>query len=253
MRNWTTIAMLPLMLATATGCSGADKADGGRDGASSESRPADSGPAATKSFALSGFTGVDVAGPYDVTIRRGDSFAISAKGPQAELDQLEVEVDGSTLSIGRKRSSWSFRDHDDVDITITMPRLSAVELAGSGSIDVDSVDGDAVEAAVTGSGELKIAKLTAASVKLAMSGSGDLEVAGGKVGSGDIGVTGSGDIDADGLVADTLDVSVTGSGNVEAQATASADVRVIGSGDVKIGGGAKCSTSKTGSGNVTCN
>jgi hypothetical protein len=246
------MAILPLMLATATGCSGADKAEGSHDG-SGEARPADTGPATTKSFALTGFTDVEAAGPYDVTIRRGDSFSVSAKGPQAELDQLEIEVDGSTLSIGRKRSSWSFRDHDDVDITITMPRLSAVELAGSGSIDADSVDGDAVEAAVIGSGELKVAKLTATSATLTMSGSGELEVKGGKVGSGDISVTGSGDIDADGLVADTLDVSVTGSGDVEAQATANADVRVLGSGDVKIGGGAKCSTSKTGSGNVTCN
>lgn len=251
MRNWT-MAILPLMLATATGCSGADRADGSHDGAGSESRPVDTGPAATKSFALSGFIGVEAAGPYDVTIRRGDNFSISAKGPQAELDQLEVEVDGSTLSIGRKRSGWSFRDHDDVDITITMPKLSMVKLTGSGSIEADSVDGDAVEAAVTGSGELKVAKLTGMSATLTMSGSGELEVKGGKVGSGDISITGSGDIDADGLVADTLDVSVTGSGNVEAQATANADVRVLGSGDVKIGGGAKCLTSKTGSGDVTC-
>jgi hypothetical protein len=246
------MAILPLMLATATGCSGADKAEGSHDG-SGEARPADTGPATTKSFALTGFTDVEAAGPYDVTIRRGDSFSVSAKGPQAELDQLEIEVDGSTLSIGRKRSSWSFRDHDDVDITITMPKLSKVELTGSGSIEADSVDGDAVEAAVTGSGELKVAKLTATSATLTMSGSGELEVKGGKVGSGDISVTGSGDIDADGLVADTLDVSVTGSGDVEAQATANADVRVLGSGDVKIVGGGKCSTSKTGSGTVTCN
>lgn len=249
MRNWTTMTLLPLMLATAAGCSGGEKAG---DGQRTESRPANSGPAASKSFALNGFTGVEAAGPYDVTIRRGDNFAITAKGPQAELDQLEIEVDGPTLLIRRKQSSWSFRDRDDVDIMITTPRLGAVKLTGSGSVKVDSLEGDAVEAAVTGAGELKIAKLTGTSAKLDMSGSGDLDVEGGKVRSGEISLTGSGDIDADGLVADTLNVSVTGSGDVEAQATLRADVRLLGSGDVKIGGGARCSTSKTGSGTVTC-
>src|SRR3546814_13821821 len=70
------------------------------------------------------------------------SFAISAARRQAELDQLEIETDGSTLSIERKRTGWSFRDHDDVDIAITMPRLSTVKLTGSGSITADSADGD---------------------------------------------------------------------------------------------------------------
>src|SRR3546814_6715198 len=87
MRNWT-MAILPLMLATASGCSGADRdRDGGNR--SGETRPADSGPAGSKSWSLSGFTGVEAAGPYDVTIRQGDSFAISATGPQAELRSEE--------------------------------------------------------------------------------------------------------------------------------------------------------------------
>ncbi|SKB72777.1 head GIN domain-containing protein [Sphingopyxis flava] len=249
MRYGTRMTLLALMLATAAGCSGAERTDTGQK---SDTRAESAGPAATKSFALSGFTGVEAAGPYGVTIRRGDSFAISAKGPQAELDQLEIAVEGSMLAIRRKKSSWSFRDHDDVDIMITMPRLSVVKLTGSGTVEADSVEGDAAEAAVTGSGELKIAKLSGTRVKLDMSGSGDLEVAGGKVGSGEINLTGSGDVDADGLLADTLDVSVTGSGDVKAQATGRAEVRLLGSGDVKIGGGARCSTRKTGSGTVTC-
>lgn len=250
MRNWT-MAILPLMLATASGCSGADRdRDGGNR--SGETRPADSGPAGSKSWSLSGFTGVEAAGPYDVTIRQGDSFAISATGPQAELDQLEIETDGSTLSIERKRTGWSFRDHDDVDIAITMPRLSTVKLTGSGSITADSADGDTVEAAVTGSGELKIVKLTAKRVELTMAGSGDLDVERGTAETGEIHVTGSGDIDADRLVAQTLDVSVAGSGDVEANATGKADVSLLGSGDVTIAGGATCSTSKTGSGSVNC-
>lgn len=253
MRNWT-MAILPLALTmTATGCSGADGTNGGREQAGEPARSVDAGPVTTQSYSLTGFTGVEVAGPDDVTIRQGDAFSISAKGPKAILDRLEIKLDGSTLVIGRKREGFSFSSRDDdVEIAITMPKLGGVRLTGSGSIDADTVDGDAVKAVLTGSGDLKVAKLNGKSAKLTLSGSGDIEVGGGTIGSGDVSITGSGDIDADGLVAQTLDISIAGSGSVGAQATGSADISILGSGDVKLTGGATCKTSQIGSGTATC-
>lgn len=249
MRNWT-MALLPLAIVlTASGCS-AEVTSGSKDG----KRTVEAGPTVTQSFDLKGFTGVKVAGPDDVTIRQGDAFSISAKGPKTELDELEIKLDGSTLAIGRKREGFSFghRNSDGVQIEITMPKLDALRLTGSGSIDADNVDGDAVEAVITGSGDLKVATLTGKSAKLGISGSGDIEVAGGTIGSGDFSVTGSGNIDADGLAAQTLAVSITGSGDVDAQATGSADVRILGSGDATVTGGGKCTTKAMGSGTATC-
>lgn len=250
MRNWT-MAALPLALAmTITGCSAEITSDS-KDG----KRTVEAGPATTQNFDLKGFAGVKVAGPDDVTIRQGDAFSISAKGPRNEIDELDIKLDGDVLAIGRKRGGFSFGSHDSagVQIEITMPKLVALRLTGSGAIDADAVDGDAVEAVVTGSGDLKVAKLTAKSAKLSISGSGDIEVGGGTIGTGDYGVTGSGNIDAGALVADTLDVSITGSGDVDAHATGAADVNILGSGDAKIGGGGKCTTKALGSGTATCN
>lgn len=255
MRNWT-MAFLPLALGmTVTACNGANHDGGTQQGKSETAKSADAGPVTTQSYALTGFTSVEVAGPDDVTIRQGDSFSITAKGPKAVLERLEIKLDGTQLSIGRKREGFSFSSHDDddVEIAITMPKLSGLRLTGSGSIDADAVDGDAVEAVVTGSGDLKVAKLTGKSAEVTVSGSGDIEIGGGTIGSGELNVTGSGDIDADGLVAATLEVSVTGSGNVDAQATDKADIRILGSGDVKLTGGANCSTRQMGSGTATCN
>src|SRR3546814_13317028 len=108
MRNGT-MACLPLACArTVAGCSGAVKDaarhDGGRDGP-----PAHVGPIATQDYALTGFTGVEVTGPDDVTIRRGDAFSISARRRQDALDRLEIKRDGDRMSLGRKPSGWSFR------------------------------------------------------------------------------------------------------------------------------------------------
>ena len=136
MRNWT-MAALPLALAmTVTACSAEVTSDGRND-----KRTVDAGPLTTQSFDVSGFTGVKVAGPDDVTIRRGDAFSITAKGPKAVIDELEIELAGDMLSIGRKNSGFSFRgDDNDVEIAITMPALRAVRLTGSGEIDADAVE-----------------------------------------------------------------------------------------------------------------
>lgn len=255
MRNWT-MAILPLALGlTVTACDGADHKDGDRQAKRETGAPASAGPIVTQNFALTGFTGVEVAGPDDVTIRQGNSFSITARGRKETLDQLDIKLDGTKLMVGRKRGNFSFsiRDDDDLDIAITLPKLNALRLTGSGTIDADTVDGDAALAVVTGSGDLKVAKLTGKRAEITVSGSGDIEIGSGTIGSGELSVTGSGDIDADGLVATTLDVSITGSGNIDAQATGKADVRILGSGDAKIAGGATCSTKQTGSGTATCN
>ena len=255
MRNWT-MAAAPLALALAlTACDGPDKAANDAGSPAETSRPATAGPVATKSFALTGFTAVEVAGPDDVTIRRGDAFSITATGPQAQIDELEIKLDGTTLSIGRKRAGFSFSgsdDNDDVDIAITLPKLDGVRLTGSGSVDADAVEGTAVKAVLTGSGDLKVAKFSGASAELTLSGSGDIEIASGAIKTGDVSVTGSGDIDADGLIAETLDISITGSGNVEAQASRGATVNILGSGDVELTGGGTCTTKTIGSGTATC-
>lgn len=245
MRHWT-MAVAPLAIALA-----ACGADGKKE--QHDRGAAEAGPATAKSYALSGFTGVAVTGPDDVTIRRGDAFSIKAEGPQREIEALEIKLDGEMLSVGRKSAGLDFgRDSEGVRIAITMPKLGMARLTGSGSIDADIIDGDAVEARVTGSGDLKVGKLTAKTLKLAVSGSGDMEIADGAVDSGDFGVTGSGNIEAEKLVAQTLTVSITGSGDVEAQAKGSAAIKILGSGDATIGGGGKCSTQALGSGTATC-
>src|SRR3546814_6596601 len=88
------MAILPLALKT--GCNGTAPNDEQQAERQTERNgpPASVGPITTQSFDLTGFSGVEVAGPDDVTVRRGDSFSIVARGRQETLDRLEIKVDG---------------------------------------------------------------------------------------------------------------------------------------------------------------
>lgn len=221
-----------------------------------ESGAASTSATGSRTFALADFDKVTLRGSDNVNVIVGKSFSVSATGPTAELDLLEIVVDDGVLKVGRKSSSswhigWSRKSGEDVRVTVTMPAIRGASLAGSGDMMIDRATADSFKISLAGSGNLKVGKLEAKAADLSLAGSGDIEVAG-KVGTLEISGAGSGDVVAAALEAETADISLAGSGNVSARATGSASVSVMGSGDVTITGTDKCKTSKLGSGSVSC-
>lgn len=213
-----------------------------------------SGPSTTRSFAISDFTGVALRGSDDVDVRVGSGFSVRAEGPRRELDTLEIARDGSTLRIGRKQKMGGFGwsgDHDPVKVYVTMPRIVAAKVAGSGNMAIDRIEGSRFDAEAAGSGDLTIGALLVPQVKLAIAGSGNIAAAG-AVERLTINAAGSGGVAARGLKARGASVSLAGSGDVVATVNGAADVSLVGSGNVDLGTAARCKTSKMGSGEVHC-
>lgn len=211
------------------------------------------GTGSARTFAVDGFTAVALRGSDDVDVRAGTGFSVRAVGPSAELDTLAIARVGDTLRIGRKNGGfgWSGGSHRDVKVHVTLPRVTAASIAGSGNMTIDRVEGQAFEAADAGSGDLNIAILAAQQAKFSLAGSGSVQVVG-KVDRLTVSLAGSGDFTAPGLKASSAKVSLAGSGDVRADVTGPASVSSAGSGDIDLGTGARCSTSKVGSGAVHC-
>jgi len=218
---------------------------------------ADPGPRVDRSFPVSGFTGIDVAGHYDVTVRTGAVPSVRANGSEKALGDLRVEVKNGTLEIGTARHgmfNWgwgSWRHRGPVSLVVTVPALDHAGIAGSGAIKIDKVSGARFKGEIAGSGDLMLPAIDAGEVEFSIAGSGGIH-AGGKAKSVKYDIAGSGDIDAAGLAAETADLSIAGSGGIKGHVSGIAKVEVMGSGDVELTGGAKCSVSKSGSGNIRC-
>ncbi|MDH7975423.1 head GIN domain-containing protein [Sphingomonas sp. AR_OL41] len=212
-----------------------------------------SGSGDTRSYQVADFTAVDLRGSDDVEVKTGAGFAVRAEGPSAELDRLKITRTGDTLRIGRIDDGgfhWNSGNHP-VKVFVTLPRLAAASIAGSGDMSVDKVEGASFSGSTAGSGNLDIAAVAVDSVDLSIAGSGDMRLKGAAK-QLRIDIAGSGGVDAAGLKAQGAKVSIAGSGNARADVTGPASVSVMGSGDVDLGAGAKCSTSKMGSGEVHC-
>jgi hypothetical protein len=194
-----------------------------------------------RSYPVSDFNSVTLAGSDNIDVRVGTAYSVRAEGPGELLEKLRVRKDGDKLTIDRRGNSWGGGDRS-LRIFVTLPRLTAATIAGSGDMGVDRV---------AGSGTLRIAGGTVDSLVLTTAGSGDISAAGTAKSLKLLGA-GSGDIDAAKVAATTADVSMAGSGNVTAVVNGPATVNIMGSGDVDLGPGARCTTHKMGSGEVRC-
>lgn len=224
--------------------------DGG--GAPAETRVA-AGEVETRSFAASDFTAVVAAGADRVIIRRGERFSVSARGRAGLLDRLTVRVDGGALRLGRE-SGFDWGSNEQLGtavITVTMPRLAGITLAGSGEVQAERLDGGAAELTLAGSGDLTVSDAVVESLEVTLAGSGDIVLAG-RAQRTDVTVAGSGDINGTTFGAETADVTVAGSGSVTMRVRQSAEVAVYGSGDVTLTGGAQCRITRRGSGDASC-
>jgi hypothetical protein len=242
MRILMLLAMLPLVACSGHGFDHDDNGAG---------VPA-SGSGTARTYAVAGFTGVELKGSDDAEVRVGGPFSVRAQGPADMLDELRIEKDGDTLKIGRKsnRFGWGGGGRD-VKIFVTMPKIASAGIAGSGDMTIDRVEGSSFSGETSGSGALSIDRMTVDSADLSVAGSGSI-TASGAAKRVSLSTAGSGNIDAGGLTADAAEVSTTGSGDIKATVNGRATVSMTGSGDVDLGGGATCDVSKTGSGEARC-
>ncbi|WP_375380584.1 head GIN domain-containing protein [uncultured Sphingomonas sp.] len=207
-----------------------------------------SGPA--RQFAVADFTAVAATGSDDVDVRTGGGFSVRAEGDPVALDHLRIWRERNTLRIGNDGSRW-VHNVKPATVFVTMPRIAAAAVAGSGNIVIDKVTGGGFKGNSAGSGDLTVHALAVDSLGLSIAGSGDMAMTG-HARSLDVSVAGSGGVDGAGLAARTASINVLGSGSVRARVEGAASVAMMGSGSVDLGGKARCSVTKMGSGSVTC-
>lgn len=211
-----------------------------------------SGVEGSRSFNVSGFERVSLRGSDNVVVKVGPAASVTAKGDTAILDRLEIEVVNGELRVGREEGFRWRGDQGSALVTVTLPRLTAASVAGSGDMDVDRAEASSFDAAIAGSGNLRIASLTADAAEISIAGSGNATIDAGRGKSLDVSIAGSGNADAAGFRSERADISIAGSGNARAAVDGEADISIIGSGDAEIIGNARCQVSKMGSGDARC-
>ncbi len=175
----------------------------------------------------------------DVAVKVGPAASVVLIGDPEELAKTNVVVkDGKLLLQPKKLGGvgWNrYASLKNVSARVTVPYLSAAEVAGSGDIFATGVNAKKFDVAIGGSGSFSSFDVKTNDVDITIGGSGSIEMAG-SCAKADISIGGSGEVKAQKLLCQSVEISIGGSGDVEAFASKSVDTSIAGSGDVQIYG-----------------
>lgn len=208
-----------------------------------------SGSDGQRNYQTGTFDRVELAGHYDVRVTVGGAPSVRAEGDEAELERLEIKVVDGQLRIGSKPGSWTSTGKTIVHVTA--PSLQAVEVSGSGNMEVGAFRTQRFEGDVAGSGNLVMKGLDSEEASFDIAGSGNVRAAG-RARDIELEVAGSGNGQFAELQAENARISIAGSGGAQVRASGTAAVSIVGSGNVGVTGGARCTVDKVGSGDVRC-
>jgi len=183
---------------------------------------------ATEVRSLADFDRVSLNGVVDVNITQGTDFIVTVRANDNLLDRVETRLSGGNLEIGL--TAGNFRNVN-AGVDIVMPTLAgiavsgtadavaenfqsltglAVDISGTGVVNVRNGNTDLLTANISGTGELLAFSMTAATAEVNVSGTGGAEV----------------------TVSDALSGSITGTGNIRFRGNPTLNVSVTGTGEL---------------------
>ncbi len=204
------------------------------------------GSRTTRTLDLPTFDAIALQCSADVIITQGTTQEVKVVGPQNIIGILERDVNGRTWNIDYDRCVLG---DGNLQVFITIPRISAIRNTGSGNISSDKVlKVSNLELRNTGSGDLTL-DLEGESIDSRITGSGDLNLEG--FANNIIHEsTGSGQVDGFGFSLKRADLKATGSGGISLRVSDEVDVRLSGSGSFRYKGKPRINQSTSGSGRV---
>lgn len=194
-RRWPLVILPAIALVAVTACGPVFAVEG-------------SGVPETTTIAVDRFDDIDVTGTFDVEI------AVAAGPSTVEVtvddnlvEHLDVEVDGTTLSIGFERGDYDPRVSPRAIVSV--PELSGLEVSGASSASVTGVDTDRFTLNISGA-SLAVVEGTMTHLAVAASGASSAIIEGAVADDVELDASGASYVDLTGATADEVAVDLSG-------------------------------------------
>jgi hypothetical protein len=188
-----------------------------------------SGVEASAERTVDPFSRISLSGDAAIVVTVGQPQAVSVRGDDNLLQDVETTVDDGELQVGQA-DSFELEPKVGINVDIAVPALEAVSVSGAGNVVVTNLRGARFRSEVSGAGQVEA--------------TGDVDRV-------EVEVSGAGDVRLGDLVARDATADVSGAGHVLIQATESLTASVSGAGDiVYIGNPAALKTDVSGNGEI---
>lgn len=187
--------------------------------------------------------------PANIHLVAGDASGIHIRGQGNLLPYLELTEKGDKLEIEVKEG-YRLAPTEPLEITITLPELHELALAGTGNGELRDFKGDELVLSVAGTGDIVASGLELNRLEGNIAGLGNLDLGQGSVRVVALNIAGAGGVKGAGLASEEVEVSIAGSGEVEVRAKSRLKIEIAGSGSVSYWGDPELKSEIAGSGLV---
>ncbi|MBL0566506.1 head GIN domain-containing protein [Aeromonas veronii] len=197
-----------------------------------------------------GVTRVLAGGPATLHLVAGEPRGILIKGQENLRPYLVLTESGDKLEIEVKEG-YRLDPTEPLELTITLPVLNELALAGTGNGDLSGFKGDSLVLSVAGTGDIVASQLELKRLEGNIAGTGSLELGSGSAQAIELNIAGSGDVLGSEMRGNEVEVNIAGSGDVAVRAQETLKVGIAGSGNIAYWGDPKVEQQIAGSGGVT--
>lgn len=209
-----------------------------------------------RSYVVTNFDRVRVNGPFEVRVEVGASgAAASASGDDRALGDVDISVQGTTLTVSKGTSGWGERGKSDAAplvVTLRSPAVRGAMVVGDGRLTLSGkVRTPRLDVQITGAGVVDASGIDADDVAVTVIGNGNVSLAG-RTARARFSTNGGGSIAAMALDAGDVLVILEGPGETRASARYNADLTSRGLGLIAISGNPRCVMRGQPAGPVQC-
>lgn len=206
------------------------------------------GSAVTEQRQYDNFDRINLHCDADLEYTQDSTWFVELRGQSNILEVLKTEQEGSSLAFSFSKNVLK---HSGLTIVVHTPRLTGLDISGSGNITARSALAcNHLNLHISGSGNINLQSLQAATLDASISGSGNISGAAGKTDNQKLSISGSGNIDLRNLSCNSSSCRISGSGDMTVNATETLEVTISGSGNLRYTGHPQINSNISGSGTV---
>ena len=182
---------------------------------------------------LTGFSGIEIEGSWQVNVTRGDDWQVELSYPENREDEFDVSVRRGRLILDRRSSGrWWGGDEAPIRADIIMPALEELELAGAGQVNLSGFEGPRLEVDIAGAVHLEGRDGRYDELELSVAGASKIDLRGIVVTDADVDLAGASHVTL-AMGGGALSGSLAGAGQIEYYGSVSEqDIDIAGFGRV---------------------
>ncbi|MGE6149808.1 head GIN domain-containing protein [Aeromonas media] len=188
--------------------------------------------------------------PANIQLVAGEARGIHIRGQGSLLPYLELTEQDDKLEIEVKEG-YRLAPSEPLEITITLPELHELALAGLARGDLSGFSGDELVLSVAGLGDIVASQLALDRLEGNIAGLGSLDLGQGSAREVELNIAGAGGVSGAQFKGEEVEVNIAGSGDVAVNASALLKVGIAGSGSVSYLGNPRLESEIAGSGAIT--